>query len=95
MSRDEEDRLFAEEMAQSTLLFKHAARQGFFDAYRTVQQESKLARARSRSLSAASALLRELSRRVRAESAAEREDCEKTNPQSGSLRATDGMPGDV
>lgn len=74
MRRDEEDRLFAQEMAQSTRHFEDAVRQGWFQVSVLVKSDCAASRARSKALSETSALLIEVSRRIRAESAAARQE---------------------
>lgn len=73
MLGDEEDRLFAEEMAQSTRRFNHAR-----ETYNTVHDECGAARARAKRLSDASALLSEASRGLRTASASLREYCKRS-----------------
>ena len=72
--RDEENRLFAEEMARSTQRYERALRRERLGAYQAVQREAGAARTTSRRLAGESALLRELSRSVREESARLREE---------------------
>jgi hypothetical protein len=73
MLRDEEDRLFAEEMAQSTRRFEDAFPQPRFEAYRVVHIQCAASRAMSKSVIGESALVRNTSRRLCAESAALKE----------------------
>jgi hypothetical protein len=72
MRRDEEDRLFAQEMAQSTRHFEDALRQGWFQVTAALRGDCAASRARSKELSKTTAQLIEVSRRIRAESAAVR-----------------------
>jgi hypothetical protein len=81
MRRDEEDRLFAQEMAQSTRYFEDAVRQGWFQVTAALRGDCAASRARSKALSEASALLIEVSRRIRAESAAVRKGLRALGPQ--------------
>jgi hypothetical protein len=81
MRRDEEDRLFAQEMAQSKRHFEDAVRQGWFQVSLVVRSDCAASRARSKALSETSALLIEVSRRIRAESAAVRKGLRALGPE--------------